>query len=139
MKTPTLLVLILFLLFPNKLYATYFKHLDELSHKVEPFLGSEINMIREDSAGNIFLKAEGALIRYDIKKETFHQIRPAKVRAIASWVGSYYGGVSYFNLEITNGCGAFVAENGQIFIGGVISRPWNIEKEKQMGTQKKNN
>ncbi len=98
MKTPTLLVLILLLLFPNKLYATYFKHLDELSHKREPFLGSEINMIREDSAGNIFLKAEGALIRYDIKKETFHQIRPAKVRAIASWVGSYYGGVSYFNL-----------------------------------------
>lgn len=136
MKTSKLLVLILLLLFQNKLYATYFKHLgmkeglsqlsvlsihqdqlgrmwfgtregvsiydgkqmkvykteleNELSHKGEPFLGSEINMIREDSAGNIFLKAEGALIRYDIKKETFHQIRPSKVRAIASHQGKIW-------------------------------------------------
>lgn len=134
------LFLLLCLLFPHLLQASYFKHLstknglsqlsvlaihqdqlgrmwfgtregisvydgkqitvyktgfeNKLQNKDEIFLGNEINMIREDRAGDIFLKSEGALIRYDIRKETFHQIRSSRVRAITSYQGEVWCAVN---------------------------------------------
>lgn len=73
-------------------YKTGFENKLQNGDKI--FLGNEVNMIREDRIGNVFLKAEGALTRYDIRKETFHQIRSSRVRAITSYNGEVWCAVS---------------------------------------------
>lgn len=52
--------------------------------------GNEINMIVGDKEGNVFMRTEGALIKYDIRKESFHQIRSSDVTAISSSDGNIW-------------------------------------------------
>lgn len=56
-------------------------------------IGNEVNRIISNEAGDVFIQAEGALIRYDIRKETFNQIRQSNISAINSYKGEVWGAV----------------------------------------------
>lgn len=53
--------------------------------------GNEVSMITGNSEGDVFIQAEGALIKYDIQKETFKQIRLSGISTIASYKGNIWG------------------------------------------------
>lgn len=52
--------------------------------------GNEISMITSNKEGDVFMQAEGALIKYDIGQEAFSRIQLSGVKAITSYQGNVW-------------------------------------------------
>lgn len=59
------------------------------SHK-EKLINGAINQIVGDSQGNIFMRNNGALIKYDIRKESFKKLRFSRLGALAAIRGEIW-------------------------------------------------
>lgn len=77
--------------YDGKLMTVYKPWSDEYRKSKKRVLPTnEVNMIVGDKEGNVFMQAEGALIKYDIRKETFHQIRSKDITAVTSYEGTIW-------------------------------------------------
>lgn len=72
-------------------------------HGLQRIKENRITSIHGDGEGNVFFLADHSLIRYDIRKETFSQIRDAHVTALTSFHGKIgcaaHDSVFFYNPE----------------------------------------
>lgn len=62
----------------------------EEGSRKEKLINGEINQIVGDSQGNIFMRNNGALIKYDIRKESFKELRFSRLGALAAVKGEIW-------------------------------------------------
>lgn len=53
-------------------------------------IGNDVPTIVEDGKNNLFFRADGSLIRYDIEQESFHRIRMHGLNALTSYKGQIW-------------------------------------------------
>lgn len=64
---------------------------DEM-HKgaMDVLYGNECDFIRSNREGDVFFKTDGALMRYEIRKQTFRLIRKSGIKTLASYKGDIW-------------------------------------------------
>lgn len=76
--------------------------------------GNEVSRIVGDRNGDIFIRSEHSLVKYDIRQETFDMIRPDRVGALSTFNGNawYTAGDSLFMYDAATGSEKFMRKLG---------------------------
>lgn len=77
-------------------------------------IGNEVSRITGDRNGDVFIRSEHALVKYDIRRETFEVIRPDRVGALSTFRGNvwYTAGDSLFMYDAGSGAEKFMRKLG---------------------------
>ena len=77
-------------------------------------IGNEVNRITGNGTGDIFMRSEHSLIRYDIRQETFNMVRTAGVGALETYDGDvcYTVNDSLFRYDAVSDSEVFVRKLG---------------------------
>jgi len=70
------------------------KEINKDSNGSRTIPGNQVTMIVDDSKGNLFFRADYALIKYDLNKDLFQTLRESDITAIASRKGEIWVAVS---------------------------------------------